>query len=123
MTGDNRDGSSRRAHIETTHGDNETAQQLARALSPDNTAEMDTRVEGVRLVTTIERGRTGSLQSTADDYLVNLLTGTRLLADEEAPDTARTRNHNTDIDGEPTSRDTSETQTSDTTRDTETDNE
>ena len=125
MTGDDRDrsGGSRRVRIETDHGDHETALRLARALRPDNTAEMDTRVEGARLVTTIDRERTGSLQSTADDYVVNLQTGTRVVtADEETGDTDRTHNHNTDSNGDTTSRNTSETDTSDTTH-TETDNE
>jgi hypothetical protein len=130
MTGDDRDGSgsSRQARIETDHGDHETARRLARALRPDNTAEMDTRVEGARLVTTIDRERTGSLQSTADDYVVNLQTGTQVLAtDEEHGDAVRSHNHNTDSSGETTDRNTSETETrsadtSDTTQ-TETDNE
>ncbi|MFB6308233.1 MAG: KEOPS complex subunit Pcc1 [Haloarculaceae archaeon] len=61
----------RRARIETTHGDAETARQIAAALGPDNTAEMDTRVDGDSVITTIQRDATGGLHSTVDDYVVN----------------------------------------------------
>lgn len=111
----------RRARIETAHGDPETARRLARALRPDNTAEMETAVEGSRLVTTIARDTTGSLQSTVDDYVVNLQTGARVATSEEStersgassrePDRSGEQdgNHNTD-----THRDTSDTDTTDT---------
>lgn len=63
----------RKATIRTTHGDPEL---LARALEPDNTEEMETTVEGPEdartLVTRIERETTSGLQSTVDDYVVNL---------------------------------------------------
>ncbi|KDE58484.1 KEOPS complex Pcc1-like subunit [Halostagnicola sp. A56] len=60
----------RHATIRTTHDDPEL---LARALEPDNTEEMETTIEGARtLVTRIERETTGGLQSTVDDYVVNL---------------------------------------------------
>jgi hypothetical protein len=125
----------RRARIETTHDDSETAQLLARALRPDNTAEMETRIEGDRLVTTVHRETTGGLQSTADDYIVNLQTATQVVTEAgRAGDTTHEkRNHNTDSGGDTTSRNTSETDSQgtvpgetepqDTTRDTETDNE
>ncbi|MGB9963511.1 KEOPS complex subunit Pcc1 [Halobacterium sp. CBA1126] len=45
---------------------------VAAAVRPDNTAEMDTRVEDGSVVTRIERGDTGGLQSTVDDYVVNV---------------------------------------------------
>lgn len=45
---------------------------LARAIRPDNTPEMETRVQGDAVVTRIEREVTGGLQSTVDDYVVNL---------------------------------------------------
>lgn len=45
---------------------------VAAAVVPDNTPEMDTRVEDGTVVTTIERETTGGLQSTVDDYVVNL---------------------------------------------------
>ena len=118
-----RQQATRRARIETDHGDSERAAAIANAVSPDNTAQMETRTEGSRIVTTIDRETTGGMQSTADDYVVNLQTGTRVVtADEETGDTDRTHNHNTDSNGDTTSRNTSETDTSDTTH-TETDNE
>ncbi|MXR52219.1 KEOPS complex Pcc1-like subunit [Halovenus sp. WSH3] len=60
------------ARIETDHGDAETAVAVAQALAPDNTAEMETSVDGSTVVTTIDRESTGGLQSTLDDYVVNL---------------------------------------------------
>lgn len=59
----------RRATIKTRHDD---ATIVAAALVPDNTPEMQTRVSGNDVVTTIERETTGGLQSTVDDYVVNL---------------------------------------------------
>ncbi|SDQ41670.1 KEOPS complex subunit Pcc1 [Natronobacterium texcoconense] len=62
---------SRRATIRTEHGD---AELVARALEPDNTDEMETTVdaESSAVVTRIERETTSGLQSTVDDYVVNL---------------------------------------------------
>ena len=59
----------RRATIRTTH-DEPTV--LARAIEPDNTDEMRTTVSGDAVVTRIERGSTGGLHATVDDYVVNL---------------------------------------------------
>lgn len=70
--------STRRARIETAHETAERASTVARALAPDNTAEMRTVTEGSTVVTTIERETTGSLQSTLDDYIVNLQVATQL---------------------------------------------
>ena len=58
-----------RAVLRTTHAAPET---VAAALEPDNTEEMDTRVEDGRVVTTIARDSPGGLRSTVDDYVVNL---------------------------------------------------
>lgn len=63
------DGESRRAELVTAHGD---AAVVAGALRPDNTDSMATTVEGDSIRTVIERGTTGGLQSTVDDYVVNL---------------------------------------------------
>ncbi|AXG07564.1 hypothetical protein DU500_14630 [Haloplanus rubicundus] len=59
----------KRACIETTHDD---AATVAAALRPDDTPSMSTVVtdDGVR--TTVERDTVGGLQSTVDDYVVNL---------------------------------------------------
>ncbi|WP_101296482.1 KEOPS complex subunit Pcc1 [Halegenticoccus soli] len=59
----------RRARIETRH---ENAVLVAAAVSPDNTDSMRTTVDGDAVVTEIERETTGGLQSTVDDYVVNL---------------------------------------------------
>jgi hypothetical protein len=59
----------RSATIRTTHDDPAT---VATAVCPDNTPEMETTVEGGTVVTTIERESTSGLQSTVDDYVVNV---------------------------------------------------
>jgi hypothetical protein len=68
----------RRAEIRTTHGTPAVAEHVAAALRPDNTDEMDTRVEDDAVVTTVERETTSGLQSTVDDYVVNLRVAAQL---------------------------------------------
>jgi len=77
----------RRATIETTHGDRETAERIAAAVRPDNTEDMRTVVDGATVETTIERPTTGGLQSTADDYVVNLQVAAQLANRDGAPST------------------------------------
>lgn len=48
------------------------AATVAAALEPDDTDEIETRVEDGTLVATIDRESTSGLRSTVDDYLVNL---------------------------------------------------
>lgn len=62
--------------FETSH---DRPEDVAVAVSPDNTEEMTTRVEEGVVVTVIERRSTGSLRSTADDYLRNLSIATEIL--------------------------------------------
>jgi hypothetical protein len=57
------------ATIRTAHAD---AATVAAAVCPDNTSEIDTQVEDGTVVTTIERESTNGLQSTVDDYVVNV---------------------------------------------------
>lgn len=45
---------------------------VAAALAPDNTDDLETRVESGAVVTTIERDRTASLEATVDDYVRSL---------------------------------------------------
>jgi hypothetical protein len=68
----------RHAEIRTSHGDETGAERIARALRPDNTDEMTTRVEGDQVVTTIDRETTGGLHATVDDYVVNLTVAAQL---------------------------------------------
>jgi len=68
----------RRAEIRTTHGSPAGAARVAAAVAPDNTAEMTTRVESETVVTTIERDSASGLQSTIDDYVVNLRVAAQL---------------------------------------------
>ncbi len=60
---------SRIATIRTTV---DAPDQVAAAIKPDNTPEMETRVETDSIVTRIERESTAGLRSTVDDYVVNL---------------------------------------------------
>jgi hypothetical protein len=63
----------RHATVRTAVPDPET---VARAVRPDNTAQMRTRVEDGAVVTDIARDGTGGLRSTVDDYVVNLTVAT-----------------------------------------------
>jgi hypothetical protein len=63
----------KRIEIRTTHDD---LGLVSRSVSPDNTPQIRTNVEDDRVVTTIERESTGGLQTTADDYIVNLTVAT-----------------------------------------------
>ena len=74
-------GSSAAAELQTRHGSPERAERVAAAVAPDNTPEMTTRVEGETVVTTIERDSTSGLQSTVDDYVVNLRVAAQLTTD------------------------------------------
>lgn len=81
---------SRQARIETEFEDSGAARQVASALEPDNTAEMETRVDGSTVRTEITRPSTGSLQSTADDYVVNLEVAAQLTAQDGDSSTTET---------------------------------
>jgi len=71
----------RRAAIRTEHDSPAQAASVAAAVSPDNTAEMTTRVDGDAVVTEIARDSTSGLQSTVDDYVVNLRVAAQLTND------------------------------------------
>jgi len=76
------------------------AETIAAAVRPDNTPEIDTRVEtgsdgagddaGV-VVTTVERETTGGLRTTVDDYVVNLAVARQVVqaAERHADDTTQ----------------------------------
>lgn len=51
---------------------------VASAVRPDNTEEMETQVADGVVVTRIGRNDTGGLQSTVDDYVVNLTVATEV---------------------------------------------
>lgn len=97
----------RRAVVRTDHGDGATARAVGAAVRPDNTEEMDTAVEGTTVVTTVRRETTGGLQSTVDDYVVNLGVAARLATDGGADPRgtapsgdARTDTHMNDSDND-----------------------
>ncbi|WP_254271733.1 KEOPS complex subunit Pcc1 [Haloarcula marina] len=77
----------RRAEIRTTHDSPALAERIARSLRPDNTSEMTTHVDGDAVVTTIERDSTSGLQSTVDDYVVNLRVAAQLANQPTQPTT------------------------------------
>ncbi|WP_435348983.1 KEOPS complex subunit Pcc1 [Haloarchaeobius sp. HRN-SO-5] len=66
----------RRATIRTEH---DRPQLVAGAIRPDNTDEIRTTVEDGYVVTHIERETTGGLQSTVDDYVVNVDVAARVV--------------------------------------------
>lgn len=74
---------------------------VARALAPDDTPQMTSRLDGTVLETRIERGSVGGLRSTVDDYVVNCRVATRVagIADD-AIDTNDTSTVSDDIDVE-----------------------
>ncbi len=83
----------RRARLQSRFDDTETARQIAAALRPDNTPEMHTQVNGTTVVTEVERGTTGGLQATVDDYVVNLQVAAQLTAQDGDTSTTTTDNN------------------------------
>lgn len=64
-----------RATVRTTHA---SPTVVARAVRPDNTPEIDTRVVDGAIETTIERDTASGLRSTVDDYVVNITVADRV---------------------------------------------
>lgn len=62
----------RESVIETRHADARAARTVARAIEPDNTDDVVTESAGATVRTTITRPTTGGLQSSVDDYVVNV---------------------------------------------------
>lgn len=65
----------RTASIRTEHTDPNC---VASAIRPDNTTEMETRVENSQVATTIVRDSTSGLATTIDDYVSNLQVADRI---------------------------------------------
>jgi tRNA threonylcarbamoyladenosine modification (KEOPS) complex Pcc1 subunit len=63
--------------LETEHDE---PRDIAAAVSPDNTEEMETRVEDGKIVTRIEREDVESAGATADDYMRNLIVADELVS-------------------------------------------
>ena len=62
----------RTATLRTDHATPTRAEWVAAAVEPDNTDSMATSVDGTTVRTEITRETTGGLQTTVDDYVVNL---------------------------------------------------
>ncbi|MFB6183028.1 MAG: KEOPS complex subunit Pcc1 [Haloarculaceae archaeon] len=115
----------RRATVRTTHDD---PAAIAASLRPDNTPEMDTRVDGDCVVTDLARETTGGLASTLDDYVVNLLVAEQCTTgiDDRTrdQDEDRTRDHDADrTRDQDTDDQTRDQDTDDQTRDYDDDNQ
>ena len=95
----------RTALFETRHPDPAAAAAVAAALRPDNTSEIRTGADGSTVRTRIERERTGGLQASADDYLVNLAVATTVVADAREA-TGGAESDATAGDGEPAATNT-----------------
>jgi tRNA threonylcarbamoyladenosine modification (KEOPS) complex Pcc1 subunit len=80
----------RQAVLRTEHAD---AMAVARSLAPDNTAEMDTLVDGETVVTTISRETTSGLRATVDDYVTNLQVAAEVQTEERTPDDNNTNSN------------------------------
>lgn len=111
-------GEGRRARLETRHA---RPRLVADAVAPDNTDSMATTVDGDRVVTTVERGTTGGLGSSVDDYVVNLTVAETVVADArdrvrtDAGSNADGTDDAVDVDGgTPTERRTDTTNAADT---------
>lgn len=81
----------RRARLTTTYAESETATAVAAAVGPDDTASMETTVDGERVVTTITRDSTGGLHATVDDYVVNLTVAAQTYAQDGETSTDNTQ--------------------------------
>ncbi|GAB3030941.1 KEOPS complex subunit Pcc1 [Natronobiforma cellulositropha] len=91
-------------HRATVRTDHDDPVLVARALRPDNTAEMETTVEDGTLRTQITRETVGGLQSTVDDYVVNLDVAERIV--QHATDANQTCRRRHDADRHQTDTDT-----------------
>ena len=85
------------ATVTTSYATPTRAERVARAVAPDNTASMTTRVEAATVTTEIDRDTTGGLQSTVDDYVVNLGVAEGVL---DAVDTAAAGDDTADADAD-----------------------
>jgi len=70
---------SRTATLRTDHRTPACAEWVANAVRPDNTDSMSTTVEDSAVETRISRETTGGLQTTVDDYIVNLGVATAVI--------------------------------------------
>jgi len=70
---------SRTARLRTDHRTPTHAAWVAAAVEPDNTDSMSTTVEQSTVETRIDRETTGGLQTTVDDYIVNLGVATAVI--------------------------------------------
>lgn len=81
----------RRVTVRTDCASPERARRIAASVRPDNTTEMETRIDGTTIETTIERKTTGGAHSTADDYVVNLAVAAQLANQDGEPSTDDTQ--------------------------------
>ena len=79
---------SRTARLRTDHRTPTHAGWVAAAVEPDNTDSMSTTVDESAVETRINRETTGGLQTTVDDYIVNLGVATRVI--QAVEDSGRT---------------------------------
>ena len=70
---------SRTARLRTDHRTPARAEWVANAVRPDNTDSMSTTVDRSTVETRIDRETTGGLQTTVDDYIVNLGVATAVI--------------------------------------------
>ena len=81
---------SRTATLRTDHETPTYAAWVAAAVEPDNTDSMSTAITESAVETRIERETTGGLQTTVDDYIVNLGVATAVIDAVEQPTPTQT---------------------------------
>jgi len=85
---------SRTAQLRTDHRTPTRAAWVANAVRPDNTDSMSTTLDGSTIETRINRETTGGVQTTVDDYIVNLGVATAVVdavdGGQSTPTTGRT---------------------------------
>jgi hypothetical protein len=109
------DGARRTATVETSHTDAATAETVAAAVRPDNTADVETVADGATVRTRITRETTGGLQSSVDDYVVNLSVADAVIeavdAGADDPEVETTERDSTRADTDSTHADADSTDT------------
>ena len=79
----------KQAIVRTDHSNPE---RIATSMRPDNTAEMETMTTDDSVITAISRADVGGLQTSIDDYLVNLQVAEQIDQGEQTENMTTTDN-------------------------------
>ncbi len=56
-----------------------SSEKIAKSIIPDNTGDIETKIENQKIKTHIKRENIGSLRSTCDDYIKNLIVASKII--------------------------------------------